>query len=73
MLPLALLLWGLLALGIAHLLAATPPAVTATDGWWRRVKVRLMQGGYWLFLIVAFALTLFTVGLTMRAIGIAMD
>jgi len=69
--PLAVLLWSVLALGIGYLLPALPPAIGAGDRFWTRTKKRCLVLGYGLAVAAALLLGGFALLLSLRALQLA--
>lgn len=69
--PLAVLLWSVLALGIGYLLPGLPPAIGAGDGVWASIKKRCILLGYGLAVAAALILGGFALLLSLRALKLA--
>lgn len=71
MLPLTLLLWCMLGLGIGHLLARLPASVRSGDRLVRRIRQRLLLAIYSASAALMLVLAGFAVFLTLRTVGLA--
>jgi hypothetical protein len=71
LLPLSLGLWVALALGIGYTLTRAPPGVAPGDGLGRRIRIRLLQGGYGIVVLGVVVLGAMAVLLTLRAFDLA--
>jgi hypothetical protein len=71
LIPLAVLLWSVLALGIGYLLPGLPPAIGAGDRFWVRTKKRCILLGYGLAVASALILGGFALLLSLRALTLA--
>ena len=69
--PLAVLLWSVLALGIGYLLPEPPLAIAPGDGFWSRTKKRCILLGYGLAVAAALLLGGFALMLSLRALKLA--
>jgi hypothetical protein len=69
--PLAVLLWSVLALGIGYLLPRQPPAIRQRDRMWVRVKKRLVAGAYVVAVFAALLLGLFALMMSVRALNLS--
>lgn len=69
--PLAILLWSVLALGIGYLLPGLPPAIAAGDGFWTRTKKHCSLIAYGLAVAAALILAGFALLLSLRALKLA--
>jgi len=69
LLALTALLWSALALAMGATLALEPARVEPSDGFLARVRKRLLLAGYGLAALVLFCLALFTLWLSVRAVG----
>jgi hypothetical protein len=70
LLPLTLAVWVALALGMAHSLAALPPAIAPGDSLIRRFRKRFRQAVYALVLVAMLGLTGFVLMLSWRTLGV---
>jgi hypothetical protein len=72
LLPLSVLLWVALGIGMGSMLAVTPPDVAVEDRFTQRMGKRLLQLGYGLAVVLALLLAVFAVGFSVRALQIAL-
>ena len=72
LIPLTIVVWAALGLGVGHPLTRLPPAVEFGVGLWRRIVTRVAQLGYWLAIAVMLVLGGLALFLTYRAIGLTM-
>ena len=70
LLPLAVLMWSGLGLGIGWTLPRLPAAVGPDDGFGQRLRKRLLLGIYGLGALLMLGLALFSLWLTWRALGL---
>ena len=73
LLPLSIMLWSALGLGIAYTLTRAPPAIAADDRLGRRIAKRLGQFGYAVAVVLILMLGGFALMLSIRAVDFAIS
>jgi len=70
MIPLTLILWSALGLGVGHTLARLPEPARPDDGMRRRIRQRVLLAVYMLATAVSVALAGLAVVMTFRTVGL---
>lgn len=72
LIPLTVMLWAGLALGIGYMLPSAPQAILPGDGFWLRTKKRCVLFGYALAVLAALVLGGFALVLSLRALSLSL-
>ena len=73
LLPISLMLWVALALGIGYTLPQLPAGIASGDGLRLRIKKRAIQFAYWLAILAILGIGIFALLISFRAFGLVFE